>query len=114
MTAEEKQALIEAFREARKIQVGSRLIMGGHAWVEREKQKALRRGQEVVEGGTREWIEVRPLAIPGMAGSARYEWHQDGNRIRCEKLLHTKPAAGPLKTVRVGVCWKDYIAVVND
>jgi len=68
----------------------SHMVVGGSAAdaaraFAREEQKALKAGKTVVHAdGRRVWRTRRPVSDAAQTGSDRYEWHADGNRIRCE------------------------------
>jgi hypothetical protein len=53
------------------------------AKVHAEARRALGRGEMVVwEDGTKEWLECRQIINPNAAGSSRYTWSPDGNKVK--------------------------------
>jgi hypothetical protein len=54
------------------------------------QRRALAAGHTILHhNGVRVWRTTSAVAGPGTEGSARYLWHEDGDRIRAERIEHT-------------------------
>lgn len=85
-----KEQLLEAIREnggLHSLQVGSRLFVfdeGSRKQVEKQAQQyAVRSGEMVYgENGIHHFYKWSPVEFAGKTGSARFDWHADGDRVR--------------------------------
>jgi len=76
--------------------------------VDKQVNRALKRGQTVTENGVSRWIESIVIFNAAKEASARYIWHSDGNRVKAEKFLFTKQG-GKVNREKLGCCWtKDF------
>ena len=86
--------------------------------VEKDIQRGLARGETVVENGISRWIEFMPIhdEAKKKANPDLYHewliWHKDGNRVKCDKVLHTKGTDGNVDKKILCSVWKDAIEVM--
>jgi hypothetical protein len=113
--------LRDLLRNARKTTVTSEssdtiehhIILGGrtaesHAKaVAKERTLALSQGHTVIEAdGTRVWRDTQAIHDPAATGSAAYQWHDDNERVRCERIEFTLTPDAPRPTRRtLRRCW---------
>lgn len=109
--AKAKQMLAAAKKRVIRTDDTLRIMIGeDDAKVESTIKAALGRGETVTEGGVTRWIECLPLYDTSKTGTARYTWHRDGNRVKCERMLFTK-TGGSVTKERLGLVWRDFMAV---
>lgn len=82
-----REKLIEAFRDARKVRIGDKLVIGNTAEVDPLIKKALNRGQTVSEDGVTCHIEWCARIDTTKSASAQYTWDDSGNRVKADKIL---------------------------
>lgn len=64
----------------------------------------------VLSDGSRVFVEDRAAWTDG-EGAARYVWHQDGNRVKCDRVHVTVSPSGIRKERLVRQLWKKYESV---
>ena len=101
-----REKLIEAIRKARKAQCGETLVIGTDAEVEKHIQKALRRGETVMENGVSRWISHNVVFDPSKSCSDAYTWR--GDKVKHEKVLCTKTQDGRITTETIGFCFLEW------
>ena len=104
-----RQELVEAFRAARKVRIGSELIIGTSAEVEPIIKKALARGETVHENGTAKWIDTVQVCNLSKDGSAMFTWDKSGNKVRAEKFLYIEDDNGVITSRSLGFVFENFI-----
>lgn len=67
-------------------------------------EKAIAKGHRVVwANGDEQWVQVSPV----WQGSVHdYVWHEDGNRVKCERFLVTKRDGQIIERKLLGTSWR--------
>jgi hypothetical protein len=104
----------------RSVQVGDKLHVVVASTVEEARKmceqirlRGLQAGNVVIYAGITEWRETTPLEKLGESGSGRYEWHADGNRVRCNVTHFTKLSNGETTRNVLHQCWKPFDVAVE-
>ena len=81
--------------------------------VEGKANKAIQKGDMVTwMNGTKQWSDLNPI-LAGNDSNLGYVWHQDGNRIKCEKITTTITTDGTVSKTANPARFVDYLKVFN-
>jgi hypothetical protein len=72
-------------------------------------KKALAKGKVVVwEDKRKQWINTDCITDTSKEGSAVWTWDASGNRVKCERTLHTMHNDGTRTQEVIGTCWRNF------
>jgi len=74
-----------------------------------DARKALAKGKVVVwEDRRKQWINTDCITDTSKEGSEVWTWDKSGNRVKCERTLHTLHNDGTRTSEVIGTCWRNF------
>lgn len=73
------------------------------------KKALMHQGKVVVwEDKRKQWVNTDCITDTTKEGSAVWTWDASGNRVKCERTLHTMHKDGTRTQEVIGTCWRNF------